>query len=93
MAVSPKISIASTTSRHAWVAVFVTRTGSQASGATTRSRDRPMFFMARLSELAAATDEEFDKAWKDAKETWHGVSQDIEHHWRSLSDRVKSHLA
>lgn len=48
---------------------------------------------ARLSELAAATDEEFDKAWKDTKETWHGVSQDIERHGRSLSDRVKSHLA
>ena len=48
---------------------------------------------ARLSELAAATDEEFDKAWKNAKEAWHGVSNDIERHWRSLSDRVKSHLA
>lgn len=48
---------------------------------------------ARLSELAAATDEEFDKAWKDTKETWHGVSHDLEHHWRSLTDRVKSHLA
>jgi hypothetical protein len=48
---------------------------------------------ARLSELAATTDEEFDKAWKDTKEAWHGVSRDIEHHWRSLSDRVKSHLA
>ena len=47
----------------------------------------------RLNELAATTDEEFHKAWKDTKETWHGVSHDIEHHWRSLSDRVKSHLA
>lgn len=47
----------------------------------------------RLSELATATDEEFDKAWKDAKDKWHGVSHDIEHRWHSLSERVKSLLA
>ena len=47
----------------------------------------------RLSELAAGGDEEFDKAWKDAKEAWHGVSHDLEHHWKSLHDRAKSFLA
>jgi uncharacterized coiled-coil protein SlyX len=48
---------------------------------------------ARLSQLAAASDEEFDKAWQDTKDAWHGVSHDLEHHWSSLREQVKSFLA
>lgn len=47
----------------------------------------------RLGELAAATDEEFEKAWSDTKDTWHGVAHDLEHGWHQLTDKVKSFLA
>lgn len=47
----------------------------------------------RLGELAAATDEEFEKAWSDGKDAWHGVSRDLEHGWHQLTDKVKSFLA
>jgi ElaB/YqjD/DUF883 family membrane-anchored ribosome-binding protein len=47
----------------------------------------------RLGELAAATDEEFEKAWSDTRDTWHSVSHDLEHGWHQLTDKVKTFLA
>jgi hypothetical protein len=33
---------------------------------------------AKLDQMAAATDEEFDELWAEAKDAWHDLSQDVE---------------
>ncbi len=46
----------------------------------------------KLGQLAEATDDQFDELWADVKEGWNDVANDLEHGWKSLSDRVKSFL-
>jgi len=48
---------------------------------------------AKLSQMAEATDDEFDKLWAEAKDAWHDLSHDAERGWDKLSDRVKSFFA
>jgi len=48
---------------------------------------------AKLSDMAAATDEQFDEMWANAKDAWHDFARDAERGWENLSDRVKSFFA
>jgi phage shock protein A len=48
---------------------------------------------AKLGQLAAATDDEFDKLWGETKDAWHQLAHDAERGWDKLSDRVKSYFA
>jgi hypothetical protein len=48
---------------------------------------------AKLAELAAATDEEFDALWGETKDAWHAMAHDAERGWIHLSERVKSFFA
>lgn len=45
---------------------------------------------AKLSDMAAATDEQFDEMWANTKDAWHDFEKDAERGWENLSDRVKS---
>jgi len=47
----------------------------------------------KLNQMTAATDEEFEEMWSDAKDAWHDFSGDVESGWHKLSDRVKSFFA
>ncbi len=47
----------------------------------------------KLSALAEASDEEFEKMWADTKDAWQDMSAGVERGWNKLSDRVKSFFA
>lgn len=48
---------------------------------------------AKLAQLAAATDEEFESLWDETKDAWHALANDAERGWTGISDRVKSYFA
>lgn len=48
---------------------------------------------AKLAQLAAATDEEFETLWGETKDAWHAMASDAERGWTEISDRVKSYFA
>jgi ElaB/YqjD/DUF883 family membrane-anchored ribosome-binding protein len=43
----------------------------------------------KLSELTAASDEQFDSMMESAKETWDDLSAQVEGGWASVTDKVK----
>jgi ElaB/YqjD/DUF883 family membrane-anchored ribosome-binding protein len=43
----------------------------------------------KLSELTAASDEQFDSMMESAKETWDDLSEQVESGWASVTDKVK----
>jgi gas vesicle protein len=47
----------------------------------------------KLNQMTAATDEEFEEMWSDAKDAWHDLSTNVESGWQKVSDRVKSFFA
>lgn len=43
----------------------------------------------KLKALASASDDKFDEAMADAKETWDDLSAQIEGGWAAVSDKIK----